>query len=157
MIRETIKYLNMLHLKPYSIVASSLTISITILLKSIIFTGPKTKILATGGASVNKSILQVIADVFNAPVYTQVRTIYYLSSVVLSYIISVQEEANSAVMGAAYQAKFGLRGKDQSYTSMTAHLPAPKLTCVPYKDVNQIYRPMMERYRKIIETLTKNA
>ncbi|GLV44319.1 uncharacterized protein CBL_12385 [Carabus blaptoides fortunei] len=100
--------------------------------------GPNTKILATGGASVNKSILQVIADVFNAPVYTQ-------------------DEANSAVMGAAYQAKFGLRCKDQSYASMIAHLPAPKTTCVPYKDVNQIYRPMLERYRKIIETLTKNA
>lgn len=31
-----------------------------------------TKILATGGASVNKSILQVMSDVFNAPVYVQV-------------------------------------------------------------------------------------
>ncbi|KAG5862510.1 hypothetical protein JTB14_018112 [Gonioctena quinquepunctata] len=30
-----------------------------------------TKILATGGASQNKSILQVLADVFNAPVYVQ--------------------------------------------------------------------------------------
>lgn len=34
--------------------------------------GSEAKILATGGASVNKSILQVIADVFNAPVYQQV-------------------------------------------------------------------------------------
>lgn len=34
--------------------------------------GKDTKIIATGGASVNKSILQVIADVFNAPVYIQV-------------------------------------------------------------------------------------
>lgn len=34
--------------------------------------GSQTNILVTGGASVNKSILQVIADVFNAPVYTQV-------------------------------------------------------------------------------------
>lgn len=34
--------------------------------------GEETKIIATGGASVNKSILQVIADVFNAPVYKQV-------------------------------------------------------------------------------------
>lgn len=34
--------------------------------------GDQTKILATGGASVNKSILQVISDVFNAPVYIQV-------------------------------------------------------------------------------------
>ncbi|EDW04384.1 GH25221, partial [Drosophila grimshawi] len=34
--------------------------------------GSETKILATGGASVNQSILQIIADVFNAPVYKQV-------------------------------------------------------------------------------------
>lgn len=34
--------------------------------------GNETKIIATGGASVNKSILQVISDVFNAPVYVQV-------------------------------------------------------------------------------------
>lgn len=33
--------------------------------------GTETKIIATGGASVNTSILQVIADVFNAPVYIQ--------------------------------------------------------------------------------------
>lgn len=32
-----------------------------------------TKILATGGASKNHAILQVMADVFNAPVYIQVR------------------------------------------------------------------------------------
>ena len=31
-----------------------------------------TKILVTGGGSVNMAILQIIADVFNAPVYTQV-------------------------------------------------------------------------------------
>lgn len=34
--------------------------------------GDDAKIIATGGASVNTSILQVIADVFNAPVYLQV-------------------------------------------------------------------------------------
>ena len=31
-----------------------------------------TRILVTGGASVNKAIQQVIADVFNASVYTMV-------------------------------------------------------------------------------------
>lgn len=34
-----------------------------------------TKILATGGASINTSILQVMSDVFNAPVYVQVSAI----------------------------------------------------------------------------------
>lgn len=32
----------------------------------------ETKILVTGGGSANMSILQIIADVFNAPVFTQV-------------------------------------------------------------------------------------
>lgn len=36
------------------------------------FSDKGTKILATGGASVNRSILQVLSDVFNAPVYVQV-------------------------------------------------------------------------------------
>lgn len=35
--------------------------------------GENTRILATGGASANKAILQVMSDVFNAPVYIQVR------------------------------------------------------------------------------------
>lgn len=32
------------------------------------------KIIATGGASNNKSVLQVLSDVFNIPVYVQVKT-----------------------------------------------------------------------------------
>lgn len=38
------------------------------------FLDQNTRILATGGASVNQPILQVIADVFNSPVYIQVNT-----------------------------------------------------------------------------------
>lgn len=38
-------------------------------------TGKGTKILATGGASQNKAVLQVLSDVFNSPVYVQVRPI----------------------------------------------------------------------------------
>ena len=47
-----------------------------------------TRILATGGASANHSIVGVLADIFNAPVYT--------------YSIP-----NSAVLGSALLAKFG--------------------------------------------------
>ncbi len=36
------------------------------------FPDESTRILVTGGASVNKAILQVVADIFNAPVYVQV-------------------------------------------------------------------------------------
>uniref|UniRef100_A0A6Q2Z5W3 Xylulose kinase n=1 Tax=Esox lucius TaxID=8010 RepID=A0A6Q2Z5W3_ESOLU len=49
---------------------------------------PGTRVLATGGASSNKEILQVLSDVFNAPVYT----------------IDV---ANSACLGCAYRALHG--------------------------------------------------
>jgi Sugar (pentulose and hexulose) kinases len=37
--------------------------------------GKDTRIIATGGASNNPAILQVLADVFNAPVYTFVSNI----------------------------------------------------------------------------------
>lgn len=47
-----------------------------------------TRVLATGGASTNQSILQVMADVFGAPVY-------------------VQDKPNSAALGAAVMAKYG--------------------------------------------------
>lgn len=39
-----------------------------------------TKLVATGGASINKSILQVIADVFNAPVFVQVSVSFRMRS-----------------------------------------------------------------------------
>ncbi|ETE64798.1 hypothetical protein L345_09432, partial [Ophiophagus hannah] len=46
---------------------------------------PTTKILATGGASYNKAILQILSDVFSVPVYTI-------------------DTANSACLGSAYRA-----------------------------------------------------
>lgn len=38
----------------------------------------KTRIIATGGASNNNTILQILSDVFNAPVYTQVSASIFL-------------------------------------------------------------------------------
>ena len=46
------------------------------------------RLLATGGASTNSSLLQVLADVFNTPVY-------------------IQPKANSAAIGSALIAKYG--------------------------------------------------
>ncbi|XP_044738718.1 xylulose kinase-like isoform X2 [Chrysoperla carnea] len=96
--------------------------------------GPETKILATGGASKNKAILQVLSDVFNAPVYTQ-------------------ETANSAVLGASYQAKHGLYCKEKSYDEITSVLTPPTLVCEPFKDAPELYDPMVLRYRNILNTL----
>uniref|UniRef100_A0A1B6HDA3 Xylulose kinase n=1 Tax=Homalodisca liturata TaxID=320908 RepID=A0A1B6HDA3_9HEMI len=100
--------------------------------------GKDTRVLATGGASSNIHILQVLADCFNTNVYTL-------------------EAANSAVLGAAYQAKHGLlHGAGSSFSDITKCLPQPVLACSPYADADQVYRPMMERYRKFIQEIQKS-
>ncbi|XP_069674965.1 xylulose kinase [Periplaneta americana] len=94
-----------------------------------------TRILATGGASNNPAILQVLADVFNSPVYTL-------------------EAANSAMLGSAYQAKHGMIHGDTSFAAMTEHLSPPILACEPSKDADEIYTPMVKRYRALIKSIT---
>jgi len=96
-----------------------------------------TKIVATGGASINTTILQILSDVFNAPVYTQ-------------------EAVNSAVLGATYQAKHGLvrsKNSDVSFQSVVSTVLPSKLVCSPHKDAYEIYTPMVKRYNKIINEL----
>ncbi|KAJ8684028.1 hypothetical protein QAD02_019820 [Eretmocerus hayati] len=96
--------------------------------------GPKTRIIATGGTSVNKTILQVLADVFNSPVY-------------------VSDNVNSAMMGAAYRAKHALFREKLKFDDILQSLPEPKLVCRPYDDAERIYGPMVQRYRQLIEQL----
>ncbi|KOC59536.1 Xylulose kinase, partial [Habropoda laboriosa] len=96
--------------------------------------GQNTRIIATGGASTNKAILQVLSDVFNSPVY-------------------ISEVANSAMMGAAYQAKHALLRNESSFDEITRCLPEPTLVCRPYDDAESIYKSMVARYRKIVEQI----
>lgn len=121
--------------------------------------GSNTKIIATGGASVNKSILQVISDVFNAPVY-------------------VQNESEAALFGAAYRAKYSLyldslkstdegcvcngniNTENPTFPPQNYHnyimqfIPnLLQLICEPSKDCEQIYAPMLERYRSMAAVL----
>ncbi|GLH03124.1 Uncharacterized protein GBIM_09033 [Gryllus bimaculatus] len=96
--------------------------------------GKCTRILATGGASNNRSILQVLSDVFNTPVF-------------------VMDGVNSAVLGAAYLAKFALQHLSQSFGEITSHLPCPELACSPYGDALSVYTPMVTRYRAILEEI----
>ncbi|XP_015120128.1 xylulose kinase [Diachasma alloeum] len=96
--------------------------------------GPNCRIIATGGASANKAVLQVLSDVFNSPVYTS-------------------EMKNSAVLGGAYQAKHALQGRESSFERITSSIPEPTLLCRPYSDAESIYKPMLERYRKIVAQL----
>lgn len=124
--------------------------------------GPNTRILATGGASANNSILSVLADVFNAPVYT--------------YSIP-----NSAVLGSALLAKFGkiplclqfrcrqltfnysafyaASEKDTtSYYDMVLKLNTNfKLISKPSQDAGEIYDSMADRYRKLEQRLENQS
>lgn len=105
--------------------------------------GPSTKILVTGGGSVNRSILQIIADVFNAPVFTQVSEYWSFFGLeapnLLLDVIRIPNEAvfchsvrvelllllvqsaffqaetkNSAALGAAYRARHALLGGERA-------------------------------------------
>uniref|UniRef100_A0A673GAQ1 Xylulose kinase n=1 Tax=Sinocyclocheilus rhinocerous TaxID=307959 RepID=A0A673GAQ1_9TELE len=72
-----------------------------------------TRVLATGGASSNKDILQVLSDVFSTPVYT----------------IDV---TNSACLGCAYRALHGLEAEaGASFTEMLRNAPEPQLAVRP--------------------------
>ncbi|XP_072454308.1 xylulose kinase isoform X1 [Notamacropus eugenii] len=92
---------------------------------------PSTKILATGGASHNKDILQVLSDVFNAPVYTI-------------------ETANSACLGCAYRAIHGLGvGGNISFADAVRLAPEPRLATTPTAGAAQVYEPLLKRYAEL--------
>ncbi|XP_034039344.1 xylulose kinase, partial [Thalassophryne amazonica] len=82
---------------------------------------PGTRVLATGGASSNTDILQVLADVFNARVYT----------------IDVSD---SACLGSAYRALHGLTAESgHSFFDAVKKAPEPRLVTTPNvtaKEVN---------------------
>lgn len=105
--------------------------------------GENTRIIATGGASANKSILQVVADVFNAPVY-------------------VQQTTEAALLGAAYRAKYGLylstnfggEKPESFYNFVTKYLPHnSQRMCDPSKDSELIYGTMLQRYREMVSVM----
>uniref|UniRef100_A0A6A7G8W2 Xylulose kinase n=1 Tax=Hirondellea gigas TaxID=1518452 RepID=A0A6A7G8W2_9CRUS len=84
----------------------------------------KCRVLATGGASKNVSLLQVMADVFSAPVYTM-------------------DVSNSASLGAAYRAKHAL-AEGAAYKDVIAG-PAFKLAAKPAPEAAKVYGQMLER------------
>lgn len=103
--------------------------------------GESTRILTTGGASANKSILQVAADVFNAPVY-------------------IQKSTEAALLGAAFRAKYvhykSQLPVDQSeyetyFEYISKFLPHHmQRVCDPSNDCEDIYGPMHHRYREMV-------
>ncbi|KAM4689628.1 xylulose kinase [Discoglossus pictus] len=93
---------------------------------------PQTRILATGGASCNQDILQVLADVFNAPVYT-IAT------------------ANSACLGCAYRAAHGLaiQTSTWSFSEVVKQAAEHKLVVTPRSGADQVYQPLLKRYAEL--------
>lgn len=102
--------------------------------------GDNTKIIATGGSSANKSILQVMSDVFNCPVY-------------------IKKTPEAACLGAAYRAKYVVYMEDakkagdpyenyhdyiRKFCDMDSHRVA-----APYSDSDEIYIPMLQRYHEM--------
>lgn len=110
--------------------------------------GEDTRIIATGGASANKTILQVLADVFNAPVYTQKTT-------------------EAALLGAAFRAKYalyvaGLPADQTDYESyfeyVSQFLPNHmQRMCDPAKDSEEVYSKMLSRYHDMISVLQSTS
>lgn len=106
--------------------------------------GEDTRILATGGASANKAILQVVSDVFNSPVY-------------------IQKTTEAALFGAAYRAKYALylsrlpKGQTEIETYfdyVSKFLPnRMQRVCGQSKDSESIYNKMLERYRDMVTVL----
>lgn len=97
------------------------------------------KILATGGASVNKSLLQVMANVFGTPVH-------------------VSSQPNSASLGAAYRALHGwhcARTKrfvpfEKVVRTAVSFMPAAK----PDLDKHRIYTAILKRYADLEKRIT---
>ncbi|XP_011405024.2 PREDICTED: xylulose kinase-like [Amphimedon queenslandica] len=99
---------------------------------------PSSRILATGGAAENKQILQILANVFNACVYTGVTT-------------------SSASLGAAYRAKHALMEPGTSFETIgqLARSVYPySLGVEPQRDVHEkVYQPMAERVESLLAQL----
>ncbi|XP_059182925.1 xylulose kinase [Centropristis striata] len=96
---------------------------------------PGTRVLATGGASCNKEILQVLSDVFNAPVYTM-------------------DLSGSACLGSAYRALHGLVAESGvSFFDVVKKAPEPKLVATPHPTAQQVYQQMLQRYARLEESI----
>lgn len=103
--------------------------------------GENTKILATGGSSSNKAILQVMSDVFNCPVHVKKNT------------------TEAACLGAAYRARYVVYRDEALLSGDTCdsyHDYIAKFcdndthrVATPNGDSNEIYIPMLERYRQM--------
>ncbi|CRL05199.1 CLUMA_CG018159, isoform A [Clunio marinus] len=106
--------------------------------------GGNAKIIATGGSSLNKSILKVMADVFDCPVY-------------------IKKTPESACLGAAYRARYVVYleaskkagDKYKSYHEFIKQFCDKDLqrVALPNGLCGEIYEPMLERYREMARAM----
>ena len=100
-------------------------------------TAPSSRVLATGGASNNPHILQLIADIFNCRVYT------------------VESTSNSACLGAALRALYTTTAEcNTSYPEMVERAVKCNFATEPRNELVPVYRDMLERYRQLEASLT---
>ncbi|XP_077592425.1 xylulose kinase [Stigmatopora nigra] len=92
---------------------------------------PGSRIVATGGASRNKDILQVLCDVMNAPVYTT-------------------DVSDSACLGAAYRALHGVpEASGESFLDVLKNAPEARLAATPQAEARRVYDEMLRRYARL--------
>ncbi|XP_076014201.1 xylulose kinase isoform X2 [Genypterus blacodes] len=100
---------------------------------------PGTRVFATGGASSNPEILQVLSDVFNAPVYTI-------------------DLSNSACLGSAYIAVQGLVAESEvSFFDTIKPATKPQQVATPHPSAQEIYDPMVKRYAQLEERVLQES
>lgn len=106
--------------------------------------GNNTKIIATGGSSSNKSILQVMSDVFNCPVY-------------------IKKTPEAACLGAAYRARYVVfmdeaKKAGDNYDNYHDYIKQlcdtdSQRIATPHGDSDEIYIPMLKRYREMVQVM----
>lgn len=92
---------------------------------------PRQKVIATGGASANLDILQVIADIFNTTVITI-------------------DEPNSASLGNCYRAKHALMPEGTPFSEVFKDVNMSVTHTVKNTPgLQTVYGPMLDRYRRL--------
>jgi len=91
------------------------------------------RILATGGASQNTEILQVLSNIFHCSVYT------------------ITDTSNSACLGGVYRAKHTLSG--QPFEEITKNAAEYKLVASPNPETFETYDLLCKRYEKLEKSI----
>lgn len=96
--------------------------------------------MATGGASSNKAILQVLSDVFNLPVY------------------GLKATTNAACLGCIYKCKQALLGgRKEDFFAAVENLPKHELVCQPISENAKIYDTLIQRYEQCETSIIGNS